>query len=228
LVTGSSVRRVSGALIGSSIGSWRFACACLPDPVGALERLGELYTAQRFFKGITAAQVSEQCRQMLDDLMQGQEAEILAQEKYQLNVLVARSRGILGSDARPLLGMGLAAVVLANTLHRPWLRLGFERLVLHDPRARPPLDTLDALSGRYYELAPDNLRDALLASGSIPLVMEAVDAIKGVPGKALPGWGSYGLSSGSALRRGGPGAVPALYGPGGAGLVRQGAVLASR
>ena len=173
------------ALIGSSIGSWRFACVCLPDPVAALERLGELYTAQRFFKGITPAQVSQQCRQMLDDLLQGQEAEILAQDQYRLNVLVARSRGILGSDARPLLGLGLAAVVLANTLHRPWVRLGFERLVLHDARAQPPLGPLDELSGRYEALAPDNLRDALLASGSIPLVMEAVDSIKGVAGKAF-------------------------------------------
>lgn len=171
------------SLIGSSIGSWRFACVCMPEPVKALERLGELYTAQRFFKGITPAQVSLQCRQMLDDLMQGQEAEILAQDQYRLNVLVARSRGILGSDARPLLGLGLAAVVLANTLHRPWLRLGFERLVLHDPRALPPLGTLDSVQGRYAALAPDNLRDTLLASGSIPLVMEAVDTIKGVPGK---------------------------------------------
>lgn len=170
------------ALIGSSIGSWRFACVCLPEPVAALERLGELYTAQRFFKGITPSQVSQQCRQMLDDLLQGQEAEILSQEQYRLNVLVARSRGILGSDARPLLGLGLAAVVLANTLHRPWVRVGFERLVLHDARAKPPLGPLDSLSGRYEALAADNLRDALLASGSIPLVMEAVDTIKGVPG----------------------------------------------
>lgn len=171
------------ALIGSSIGSWRFACVCLPDPVAALERLGELYTAQRFYKGITPGQVSRQCQQMLEDLLQGQEGEILAQRRWRLNVVVARSRGILGSDARPVLGLGLAAVVLANTLYRPWLRMGFERLVLHDPRSQPPLDGLDAVAGRYAALTSDNLRDALLASGSIPLVMEAVDTIAGVPGR---------------------------------------------
>ena len=32
------------SLIGASIGSWRFASACLPDAVAGLTRLGELYT----------------------------------------------------------------------------------------------------------------------------------------------------------------------------------------
>lgn len=41
------------ALIGASIGSWRFASACLPDPVQGLLDLGRLYNEQRFAKGVT-------------------------------------------------------------------------------------------------------------------------------------------------------------------------------
>ena len=46
-------------LIGASIGSWRFAAIAMgQDPAQGLARLAELYTRQRFPKGITAKEVS--------------------------------------------------------------------------------------------------------------------------------------------------------------------------
>lgn len=171
------------ALIGSSIGSWRFACACTPDPVAALERLGDLYTAQRFPKGITPEEVSEQCRDMLQELVGGHEAGIFEQQRYRLNVMVARSKGLVGSDRRSLLMTGLAPVVLANAIHRPWIRLGFERIVMHDERAAPPLTAFEDFPGRHEGLNAENLQAALLASASIPFVMNAVDTIPGVAGR---------------------------------------------
>src|SRR5690606_8533772 len=44
------------ALFGASIGSWRFASVCLPDPAAGIGRLGELYTSQRFAKGVSMAE----------------------------------------------------------------------------------------------------------------------------------------------------------------------------
>ncbi|MGM0433264.1 MAG: patatin-like phospholipase family protein [Pseudomonadota bacterium] len=173
------------ALIGSSIGSWRFACACTPEPVAALERLAELYTTQRFPRGITPAQVSEQCREMLQALLGGHENAILEQQRYRLNVIVARSKGLAASDRRLLLMAGLAPVVMANAIHRPWIRLGFERIVMHDEGAEPPLAAFSDFPGRCEGLNPGNLQAALLASASIPFVMNAVPAIPGVAGGAF-------------------------------------------
>lgn len=170
-------------LIGSSIGSWRFAAACLPDPVAGLERLAELYTAQRFPKGVTAGQITQQCQQMLKDLLQGQEAQVLHQEAYRLNVMVNPSRGLAASDSRSLLSLGLLGVVMANTLHRSLIRTGFERVVMHDAREKPPLGAFTDFPGRYAELSRENLQDALLASASIPMVMKAVPEIAGVAGR---------------------------------------------
>ncbi|XOZ32740.1 patatin-like phospholipase family protein [Halomonadaceae bacterium KBTZ08] len=170
------------ALIGSSIGSWRFACACTPDPVAALERLGELYTAQRFPRGVTPDQVSRQCEAMLEALIGGQENAVFEQQRYRLNVMVARSRGLAASDNKALLMAGLAPVVLANALYRPWIQLGFERVLMHDERAVPPLDAFNDFPGRYEQLNAANLQAALLASGSIPMVMRAVERIPGVAG----------------------------------------------
>src|SRR6218665_3202256 len=70
------------SLIGASIGSWRFASACLPDAAAGIQRLGELYTQQRFAKGVTMAEVSQSCVRMLDDLLDGQDAHVLSNPHY--------------------------------------------------------------------------------------------------------------------------------------------------
>ena len=125
------------SLIGASIGSWRFASACLPDAVAAIRRLGELYTGQRFTKGVSMAEVSRSCRRMLDELLAGQDAEVLNNLHYRLNIVVVKSHGLLRHDHRGTLGLGLASVI-GNNLHH-----------------------------------------ALLASGSIPMIMQRVRDIPG-------------------------------------------------
>jgi hypothetical protein len=167
------------SLIGASIGSWRFASACLPDPVAGLRRLGELYTAQRFPKGITSNGISQRCAIMLDDLFAGQSEDILANPHYQLNIVVVKSLGLLRHDTRSRLGLGLGGVIGANMLGRRHLKRFFERVILHDPRQRPPLANFSDFISSHVSLTAENLRPALLASGAIPMVMEAVRDIPG-------------------------------------------------
>lgn len=167
------------ALIGASIGSWRFASACLPNPAQALQRLGELYTAQDFAKGVTQASVSLSCQRMLDDLLEGRDASILANPHYRLNIVVVKSHGLLADDHRGRLGIGLSTVIADNLIGRPRLARHFERIILHDARSAPPLQPLTDFPSRCLPLAGDNLRHALLASGSIPMVMEGVRDIPG-------------------------------------------------
>ncbi len=167
------------SLIGASIGSWRFAAACLPDPVQGLRLLGELYTQQCFAKGVTMAQVSQSCHRMLDDLLAGQDARILDNLHYRLNVMVVRSHGRLAQDHRAHLGLGLGAVIADNLLGRARLSRHFERVILHDRRLAPPLQPLTDFPSRCLPLDTGNLRQALLASGSIPMVMEGVRDIPG-------------------------------------------------
>ncbi|MEX6503792.1 patatin-like phospholipase family protein [Pseudomonas zhanjiangensis] len=178
------------ALIGASIGSWRFACACLPDAAGALRRLGELYSAQRFAKGASMAQVSFSCRQMLDQLLDGQDGRVLDNPNYRLNIVVVKSHGLLRHDHRGALGLGLSGVIGSNLLGRSRLARHFERLILHDARLTPPLRELVDFPSRYLALDPGNLRQALLASGSIPMIMEGV---RDIPGAGLGTYRDGGL-----------------------------------
>ncbi|WP_417662181.1 patatin-like phospholipase family protein [Pseudomonas sp.] len=167
------------SLIGASIGSWRFVSACLPDAAQGIRRLGELYTAQRFAKGVTMAEISQSCRVMLDELLEGQDAAVLNNPNYRLNIVVVKSHGLLAHDHRGVLGLGLSSVIGNNLLARSRLARHFERVILHDARLAPPLHPLTDFPSRYLPLDTQNLRHALLASGSIPMVMEGVRNIPG-------------------------------------------------
>ncbi|SHM44027.1 hypothetical protein [Phytopseudomonas punonensis] len=168
------------SLIGASIGSWRFASACLPEPAQALQRLGELYTGMRFAKGVSILDVTQRCVQMLDELLQHQDAAVLDNPHYRLNIMVVKSHGRLAADDRRSLGIGLSSVIGSNLLGRPRLARHFERVILHDARMAPPLHPLTDFPSRCLPLDVGNLRHALLASGSIPFVMQGVRDIPGV------------------------------------------------
>lgn len=167
------------SLIGASIGSWRFASACLPNPVEGIERLGKLYNEQSFAKGVTMAEVSASCVKMLDDLLEGRDASVLSNPHYRLNIMIVKSHGLLARDHRGGLGLGLGSVIANNLLGRARLSRHFERLIMHDARLAPPLSALTDFPSRCLHLHVGNLRQALLASGSIPMVMQGVMDIPG-------------------------------------------------
>ncbi|AIG01861.1 Uncharacterised protein [Pseudomonas fluorescens] len=167
------------SLIGASIGSWRFASACLADPVQGLLDLGRLYNEQRFAKGVTMAEVSQSCQRMLDDLLAGRDATLLDNPHYRLNIVVVKSHGLLADDHRGRLGLGLSSVIADNLRSRTRLSRHFERLIIHDPRRAPPLHPLKDFPSRFLNLELGNLRQALLASGSIPMVMQGVRDLPG-------------------------------------------------
>ncbi len=179
------------SLIGASVGSWRFASACLADAAEGIRRLGLLYNAMSFAKGVNMAQISHSSQRMLDDLLDGQDASILDNPLYRLNIMVVKSHGLLADDHRGRLGLGLSSVIADNLRGRSRLARHFERLVLHDPRLAPPLLALNDFPSRFVALDLGNLRQALLASGSIPMVMQGV--------RDLPGAGAGTFRDGGLL-----------------------------
>jgi hypothetical protein len=179
------------SLIGASVGSWRFASACLPDAAEGIRRLGILYNEQSFAKGVTMAGVSQSSQRMLDDLLEGRDLTILDNPHYRLNIMVVKSHGLLAQDHRGRLGLGLSSVIADNLRGRARLSRHFERLIIHDPRLAPPLHPLTDFPSRFVPLEAGNLRQALLASGSIPMIMEGV--------RNLPGAGAGTYRDGGLL-----------------------------
>ncbi|WP_336365555.1 patatin-like phospholipase family protein [Marinobacter sp. C2H3] len=170
------------ALIGSSIGSWRFAAvASSDDPAVQLERLAELYISQRFDRGVTAEEVTRKSDEFLASLLAGREQQVLDHPWYRLGILVVRSHGRLADDRRGRLLTGLAQVVAANLAGRRHLGRFMDRGLVQDPRSPVPLADLTDFPTHRIELTAENLRPALLASASIPLVMSGVRDLPGAP-----------------------------------------------
>ncbi len=175
-------------LIGASIGAWRMAASAFHDPVAAHERLAYHYSHQTYPDKVDAAYVTRSCRSLLDEVMDGREAEPLSNPNYRLNVIAVRGIGALGqtkgSRWREMAGFLLAAG--GNAISRARLATSLERVVFHDSRDDMTWlrDSFDSFASHFVGLTENNVRDALLASGSIPLVLQAVNGIAGAPAGA--------------------------------------------
>ncbi|SNS20491.1 hypothetical protein SAMN06265795_101508 [Noviherbaspirillum humi] len=171
-------------LIGASIGAWRMAAACHADPVAALQRLGDLYCEQRYPHKPSAQFVTDTCRRMLADFIGGHEEEVVSHPRHRLHILASRgSRWLAAPKARGAAMAGFGAAILGNLLSRSGLARHMERVVIGDAHA--PADWLrqrfDAFATHFARLAPDNLDSALLASGTLPFIMEPVRGIPHAP-----------------------------------------------
>src|SRR5690606_36513126 len=116
-------------LVGSSIGSWRFASIAARGAKQGTERLAELYTHLYFDNKMTRQQVSDICRGMLLDLVQGKEADLVQHPDYQLAVILVKAQRICQSDkALPLLA-SVAGIVGATAVARKHSRHFMQRVI---------------------------------------------------------------------------------------------------
>jgi hypothetical protein len=126
---------------------------------------------------------------MLANFIGGHEAELCNHPYYRLQLLAVRGRKLLAAPrGRFGTGTGFAFAGLANLASRTRLAGHLERVLIGDPR--DPGDWLrqsfDAFDTRFVALTPDNVGPALLASGTLPLVMEPAHGIPHAP--AGPYW----------------------------------------
>lgn len=167
-------------LIGSSIGAWRFAALSQPDPLEALDRFREAYIHQTYATRPTAPEVTAESRRVMDRYLEDAAVPaILAHPWYRLNLLAVRCRHLTAVEHKVGLALGLAGAGLCNLAGRRFLNFSFERTLFHDPRALPPLDARHTVPCICNPLDRENFKKALLASGSIPLVMSGVTDIPG-------------------------------------------------
>lgn len=169
-------------LIGSSIGSWRMACLAQRDPVAALARGHHAYIyEQRYSPTPSTAEVTRVLNRALD-LILGPTGvdEILTHPWARVHIITAEGRGLAASERRLLLTAGIALAAAGNLVSRKSLALQMRRFIFHTAGDATPFRTLSDLPTEHRALTRENLRAALLASGSIPLLMDAVK-IPGTP-----------------------------------------------
>ena len=170
-------------LIGASIGAWRFAAASLPEPAKVLSEFARLYTAQTYPRRPSRRFVSDMARTMLESLFKGREAEILSHRWNRVHILAVRGRWPLTRDSSVHTPLGFGMAAMANVVGRRHLARFIDRTVFLDARDAPPVmpGRFDAFHTHTVNLDAENLGHALLASASIPLVLEGVPNIPRAP-----------------------------------------------
>ncbi|MGB7756756.1 MAG: patatin-like phospholipase family protein [Salinisphaera sp.] len=169
-------------IVGSSIGAWAGAAACHPsDPGGAIDALTEAYIGQRYSMKPDAAEITTTLAAILDEVLTPEVRRgVLTHPRYRLHAMTVRSRWSTATDRRSVLAAGSVAAGLANAASRRWLGAFFERVVFARD-GDSMVYAADGIASRTVALAEDNLRDAIFASGNVPLIMQAVKNPAGAP-----------------------------------------------
>ncbi|MCK9275809.1 MAG: hypothetical protein M0P57_12045 [Syntrophales bacterium] len=162
-------------LLGSSIGAWRFAAASQNNPLEALKCFETHYIRQRYSDRPSALDITCKSREILDSFLTAEAVRDVLKHPYlRLSILAVRSKWPLTSDNKLLLLPGIAVSALGNLLCRRFLGFFFERVLFYDPRDLPPFFDISDFPTRKVPLAPENFKAVVMASGSIPIVMQSV------------------------------------------------------
>jgi hypothetical protein len=163
-------------LIGSSIGAWRIACLAQRDPIAALERGHHAYIyAQRYTRKPSTDEVTDVLARALDALLGPTGAdEILTNPWVRVHVITTEGRGLAASARRGATMASMALAAASNIVTRRALAWQLRRVIFHTSGEESPFTHLADLPTTHRPLTRENLRAALLASGSIPLLVNGV------------------------------------------------------
>jgi hypothetical protein len=160
------------------------AAACRPDADAALAQLAEDYVTQSYpsapGKRPEPEVVTRLFKQQLERRLGAAAAEILSHERFRLHVFTSRGRRLLHKPGRVRMPLGWMGAFAANAAGRRALGGWMERVVFSDPRDALPVPLVD-FPTQGAALNTGNLADAVLASCTIPFVLQPVQDVPGGP-----------------------------------------------
>lgn len=169
-------------MLGTSAGAWRFASLGQADPVAASDLFCRLYRQQTYSAKPDVREITDEAIKLLHEYIPDQVVDdILQQERFRHHWIVTRCRGLTASNGKRQLA-GLLGSAAANAMNRRWLGRFYERVIFHHPQSSVEFaKNWHDLPTSMTPLRSDNFKSALLATGSIPMVLEGVRDIPGAP-----------------------------------------------
>jgi hypothetical protein len=163
--------------MGASIGAWRMAALAQPDALAALDRLQHAYVrGQDYPSKPSSDEVAATCRRIARAVLGDRPLEV--REGVSLTVITSRARGPLhGTESK----LAFARATLSNAVARERLAPYLERVLFVAGRPGFLGEPFDAFGLVRVPIVAGNAEDALLASGTIPLVCSPVRGIAGAP-----------------------------------------------
>jgi hypothetical protein len=165
--------------IGASVGAWRMAALAQDNPLAALDRVQHAYVHEQCYDARpTPPEISAVCRRIASAARGG--GELHWRPGVTLSIVTSRARGPLqGRESK----RAFARAVLSNAVARSRLAGYLERVVFQAGPGPSVFDgdAFDEFGLVRVGLDPTNAEDALLASGTIPLLASPVRDIAGAP-----------------------------------------------
>lgn len=169
-------------LIGSSAGAFRASCFAQNDPVAAIKRLATSYAETVYSDKAPATEITHKANEIIDyTLGTSGVTEIITNPTFKAHFLVNKVNGLAAYENKLIQSLGLAKSIVLNRLGRQRLTNQYQRFVFASPNSHLTINDYCGFDTQYISLSQDNLKAALLASGSIPLVMKGVKNITGAP-----------------------------------------------
>lgn len=167
-------------LIGSSIGAWRMTAYANKDPVAAIDRLEHGYLNQRYSDNADADEITGKVNEFIEETLGDEPFNDLHPNRL-LHLVTARCRGITAAHSSRKQAWVFTGVAASNMISRATLPRYFDRVVFRSQGGQLPLSDWDQFTTYQVPLTPDNLRQALQASGAIPVVIHGVTNPAGAP-----------------------------------------------
>ena len=173
-------------LYGTSVGAFKLAAACQAKPAQALTRLALAYIDQYYGAGISSSSVVNETRKILDAVMTEQGiGELLNNSRFSFNCGAVRCKGLLASRSPRLQKLAMMQAFLLALIGRSQQQHIFSRTIFGDrlqagfgDRLQAgPFKAGDGFETDFIQINKDNLKQAVLASGSIPVLMPGVTDI---------------------------------------------------
>jgi hypothetical protein len=167
-------------VVGSSAGAFRSAALCQNKPVDAVKRLAYTYANTAYSKKPTPSEISKNAIEIIDDLFAEHGAKEVVENKYfKAHFLVAKCNGLTRFDNKLLQGTGLLSSVILNKMNRRFLNHQYQRYIFKQASSDLCINDPYDFKNTYHDLTEKNIKAAVLASGSIPLIMSGVKDIQG-------------------------------------------------
>lgn len=169
-------------IVGSSAGAFRAACFAQDDPVKAIETLAHNYAETVYSAKATPQEITSKAHDLLDVVFaNGGDQQVINNSIMRAHFIVAKAKGLVASESKSLQAIGLIKSMLLNRVNRSQLKGQYQRYIFQNSRSDFAMHDEYQFETYRELLNQDNIHDALMASGAIPMVMEGIPNIAHAP-----------------------------------------------
>lgn len=157
-------------LVGSSIGSWRMACYAQQDPLASFKEFESLYMNQRY-ESLNPEEITLFVNKILDALFDEDRSNFIVNNPSRcLHIVAVRNRKLMNGRGNISQLFSLLSAATGNLLSSKIVEALYPRVLISQDGSYAPYEK----QPEVIELGIHNLRQALVASGAIPMALEPI------------------------------------------------------